>query len=74
MNDKLMFTVSEAADRLGLGRTLVYSLVLRGDIRSVTVGRCRRVPAQALEAFVQERLAEVDLKTDLRRKTHGRNH
>lgn len=58
VDTKLLFTVSEAAERLGLGRTLVYSLVLRGDIKSVRVGRCRRVPAQALEAFVRERLSE----------------
>jgi excisionase family DNA binding protein len=62
VDTKLMYTVGEAAERLGLGRTLVYRLVLRGTIKSVTVGRCRRVPAQALEAFVQERLAETDLR------------
>ena len=58
MDGKLLLSVSEAAERLGLGRTLVYRLVLCGDIKSVTVGRCRRVPVEALEAFVQERLAE----------------
>jgi len=56
-----MYTVGEAAERLGLGRTLVYQLVLRGVIASVTIGRCRRVPAEALEEFIAElRAAQAD--------------
>ena len=56
--DSLLLTVSQAADRLELGRSLVYELVMRGEIASIKVGRARRVPAAALEQFVAERLAE----------------
>ena len=56
--DSLLLTVSQAADRLELGRSLVYELVMRGEIASIKVGRARRIPAAALEQFVAERLAE----------------
>jgi excisionase family DNA binding protein len=50
---RLLLTVDEAADRLGLGRTKVYELLMRGDLPSVRIGTARRVPASALEAFVE---------------------
>jgi excisionase family DNA binding protein len=54
---KLLLTVEEAARALGLGRSLVYELVLREEIASIKVGRARRIPKLALEEFVANRLA-----------------
>lgn len=48
----LVLTVEEAADRLGVGRTLMYALVKSGDVESVTIGRLRRIPADALDTFL----------------------
>ena len=48
----LLYTVDQAAQRLGIGRTSMYALIRSGDVRSVKVGRCRRVPAVSLEEFV----------------------
>ncbi|MFE6161129.1 excisionase family DNA-binding protein [Streptomyces sp. NPDC056486] len=48
----VLLTVEEAARRLRIGRTTAFRLVLAGEIESVTVGRLRRVPADALPAFV----------------------
>jgi excisionase family DNA binding protein len=50
----LVLTVEEAADRLGVARTLMYSLVSSGAIESVRIGRLRRVPADALVTFLDE--------------------
>src|SRR5215216_5334009 len=50
----LVFSVEEAADRLGVGRTLMYSLVSSGAVESVRIGRLRRVPADALVTFLDE--------------------
>jgi excisionase family DNA binding protein len=50
----LVFTVEEAADRLGVGRTLMYALVSSGAVESVRIGRLRRVPADALVTFLDE--------------------
>jgi excisionase family DNA binding protein len=55
---RLLLTVAEAAERLGLGRTKVYELLARGEIASVRIGAARRVPASALEAYVERLLAE----------------
>jgi excisionase family DNA binding protein len=49
----LILTVEAAAERLGIGRTLMYALVKSGAIESVSIGRLRRIPADALESFVQ---------------------
>lgn len=49
---RLVLTIEEAARRLGIGRTLMYSLVMSGDIESVTIGRLRRVPAECLAEYV----------------------
>jgi excisionase family DNA binding protein len=48
----LLLTVDEAAERLRLGRTLVYRLISSGELESVTVGRLRRVPAECLAEYV----------------------
>ena len=56
---KLLLTIPEAAIRLGLGRSLVYRLVMAGEIPSIKLGRARRVPAPALEEFVGKRLEEA---------------
>lgn len=49
---RLLLTVEDAADRLGIGRTLMYALVTAGEIESVTIGRLRRIPADALVTYV----------------------
>jgi len=46
---RLVLTVEEAAERLGIGRTLMYALVTSGEVESVRIGRLRRIPADALE-------------------------
>lgn len=48
----LLLTVEEAARRLRIGRTLCYSLIRSGDLESVTIGSLRRVPPEAIPAFV----------------------
>src|SRR5829696_7642077 len=42
MPERVLLTVDEAAERLGIGRTLTFRLVKIGDIESVTIGRLRR--------------------------------
>ncbi|GAA3301066.1 excisionase family DNA-binding protein [Streptomyces cinereospinus] len=48
----VLVTVEEAARRLRIGRTTCFRLVMSGEIESVTVGRLRRVPVDALSAYV----------------------
>ena len=49
---KLLLTVEEAAAELSIGRSLMYELVLRCEVPSVKIGRCRRISRQHLEDFV----------------------
>ena len=52
-DDKLLLRIEEAAKRLGIGRSLMYRLVLRGEVQSVPLGRLRRIPAEALREYVE---------------------
>lgn len=49
---RLVLTIEQAARRLGIGRTLMYSLVMSGEIESVTIGRLRRIPVECLTEYV----------------------
>lgn len=51
--DKLLLTPTEAAAALGIGRSKVYELMQTGQLPSVHIGACRRVPAEALHAFLE---------------------
>ena len=50
--NRIVLTIEEAAERLGIGRTLMYSLVASGEVESVQIGRLRRVPTEALDDFL----------------------
>jgi excisionase family DNA binding protein len=51
---RLVLTVEEAAERLGIGRTMMYALITAGEVESVRIGRLRRVPTDALERYVSD--------------------
>ncbi|WP_327662373.1 MULTISPECIES: excisionase family DNA-binding protein [unclassified Streptomyces] len=50
----VLLTVEEAARRLSIGRTYCFRLVAKGDLDSVTLGRARRVPADAVVEFAHK--------------------
>ncbi len=50
--DKLLLTPTEAATALGIGRSKVYELMQTGQLESVHIGACRRVPAEAVHSFL----------------------
>ncbi len=49
---KLAVTVEEAARLLSLNRTKVYALCTRGELRSLKIGRSRRIPVAALHEYL----------------------
>ena len=51
-DDRLLLTVEEAADRLGIGRSFMFELIRQGQVASIRVGRLRRVPLEALTEYV----------------------
>ena len=52
-------TPEEAARRLSVGRTTVYELMSTGELQSVNIGRCRRVPVSSLALFVSSLIGTV---------------
>jgi excisionase family DNA binding protein len=53
--ERLLLTVEEAARRLRIGRTTAYRLVAEGELASIQIGHLRRIPVDAVTAFVQAR-------------------
>jgi excisionase family DNA binding protein len=49
---RIVLTIEEAAQALGIGRTLMYALVMSGEVESVRIGRLRRIPIDALDLYV----------------------
>jgi excisionase family DNA binding protein len=50
----VLLTVEEAARRLRIGRTLCFRLIGSGDLESIRIGGLRRVPAEAVHAYVTQ--------------------
>ena len=53
--DRLLVGVDEAARLLSVGRSHMYVLLARGELRSLTIGRCRRIAVSELERFISQR-------------------
>lgn len=51
-DNRLLLSVEEAAERLGIGRSLMYELLASNQITSIHVGRLRRITPQALHAYI----------------------
>ncbi len=51
-HERLLLTINEAAQLLGIGKTLAWSLVQRGELPSVRLGRLVRIPLAELEAWI----------------------
>ena len=49
----VLLTVEDAAQALALGRTKIYELLDAGELRSIKIGRARRIPVDALHEFVR---------------------
>lgn len=49
---RALLSVEQAADVLGVSRSTMYEIIKAGDIETVKVGRLRRVPSDAIDAYV----------------------
>lgn len=52
----LLLTIEEAAERLQVGRCTMQALLLSGEVQSFKIGRLRRVPPAALDAYIRRRM------------------
>jgi excisionase family DNA binding protein len=53
-----LLTPEQAARRLSLGRTRLYQLIGEGSLASVRIGKLRRIPTRALQAYVDGLVAD----------------
>jgi excisionase family DNA binding protein len=51
---KRLLTVSEAAEALGLKTATIYVWLTQRKLPRVSCGRAVRIPAEAIERFIQE--------------------
>jgi excisionase family DNA binding protein len=54
---RLLLTVNEAAEALGISRAMVYRLINAGELHTVKIGKARRISVEELQKYV-ERLSE----------------
>ena len=51
--EKLLLRPHECAEVLGLCRSKVYELIASGALPSITIGKSRRIPVEALRDWVR---------------------
>ena len=56
--ERLVYSVDEAADLLGIGRTYMFHLVATGEIESFKIGNRRKIPRDALAQYIDRLRAE----------------
>ena len=70
----LLVTVEEAARRLSIGRSHIYVQMQFGRLRSVRIGRSRRILERDLDQFVEGLLgAREDLVADVGANTQRKS-
>jgi excisionase family DNA binding protein len=47
-----LITVQAAADRLAVSRWMVYRLIWDQQLKSVQIGRCRRIVRKSLDDYI----------------------
>jgi excisionase family DNA binding protein len=61
MTDRLVLSVAEAAEALGVSDDLVYELTQRGELPCLRFGRRKLIPRRAIELLVEAAIADFDL-------------
>ena len=57
--EDLLLTEEQARKTLQLGRSKLWELMMSGAIPSIKVGKCRRIPADALRKWVDEQTKQA---------------
>ena len=54
MNDKVALSITEAAEALGVSRSMMYQLIYREDFPAFKVGTRTLIPKKGLEEWVNK--------------------
>jgi excisionase family DNA binding protein len=52
--ETVLLKIPEVLERLAISQTKLYELMSSGELRSVKVGRARRIPSDELDRFIAE--------------------
>lgn len=63
---RLLYSVDEAAELLGIGRTFMFHLVATGEIDSFKIGKRRKIPRDALDTYIDRLRSEQPTATGTR--------
>jgi excisionase family DNA binding protein len=55
-NQPILVTVADVAIMLSIGRTATWELVRNHKIKSIKIGRTRRVPVAAIQEYINQLL------------------
>lgn len=58
---KALYRVEEAMEILSLSRSVLYREIHNGRLRTVSVNRCRRIPAAAIADYVALLIEEAEV-------------
>ena len=53
-----LLTTMQGAGYLGVGRTTMWSLINKGEVETVTIGRSRRILIESLDNYVERLRAQ----------------
>lgn len=51
-DQQVLLSVTDACERLGVGRTFLYQLMRTSQLEYVKAGRLRKIPVEAITAYV----------------------
>jgi len=54
----VLYSVEEAADLLGIGRTYMFHLLATGEIDSFKIGKLRKISSNALDGYIERLRSE----------------
>jgi len=57
MQNKILLSVDEASEAIGIGRTLIYGLFREGSLKPVKIGRRTFIHRDDLNEFIEQRRA-----------------
>lgn len=53
--ETMLLKPAEVASLLRIGRSLVYEMLASGELPSIRLGRCIRVPRESLQQWLKDR-------------------
>ncbi len=73
MTDRLVLSVAEAAETLGLSDDLVYELTETGELPCLRFGRRKVIPRRAVDLIIERALEQFDPDVVVRKLRAGRD-